>query len=237
MATSVFFAIGFTWTVEFAYGTPLLLELQVPPPLLALVWLCGPLTGLTVQPIVGALSDRSTNAWGRRRPFIAFFGATLCVAACLVGSAQTLNAPLVAIAGFIALDFSVNGMTAVARALVVDVDPRNQHKATQMAACGTVAGYLAGYLDLSLTGIPLSQLQLLCTVCVAVIVICVSHTCILAHEDPLKVSSTSRPVRTHILDPVFAVLAEFKSLPRSITAICFVQFWAWIGWFPFLFYA
>ncbi|ORY42285.1 hypothetical protein BCR33DRAFT_786494 [Rhizoclosmatium globosum] len=163
MATSVFFAIGFTWTVEFAYGTPLLLELQVPPPLLALHERVGPPS-----------------------PFIAFFGATLCVAACLVGSAQTLNAPLVAITGFIALDFSVNGMTAVARALVVDVDPRNQHKATQMAACGTVAGYLAGYLDLSLTGIPLSQLQLLCTVCVAVIVICVSHTCISAHEDPLK---------------------------------------------------
>lgn len=39
------------------------------------LWLAGPLTGLLLQPIIGALSDKSWSPrWGRRKPYI-FFGA------------------------------------------------------------------------------------------------------------------------------------------------------------------
>jgi maltose/moltooligosaccharide transporter len=39
------------------------------------LWLAGPLTGLFLQPIIGALSDKSWSPrWGRRKPYI-FFGA------------------------------------------------------------------------------------------------------------------------------------------------------------------
>jgi maltose/moltooligosaccharide transporter len=39
------------------------------------LWLAGPLTGLLLQPIIGALSDRSWSPrWGRRKPYI-FIGA------------------------------------------------------------------------------------------------------------------------------------------------------------------
>src|SRR2546430_3245464 len=34
-----------------------------------LLWLAAPLTGLLVQPIVGALSDRTWGRLGRRRPY------------------------------------------------------------------------------------------------------------------------------------------------------------------------
>lgn len=35
------------------------------------LWLAGPLTGLLLQPIIGAVSDRSWSpTWGRRKPFI-----------------------------------------------------------------------------------------------------------------------------------------------------------------------
>ena len=35
------------------------------------LWLAGPLTGLLLQPIIGAVSDRSSSpTWGRRKPFI-----------------------------------------------------------------------------------------------------------------------------------------------------------------------
>lgn len=36
----------------------------------SLVWIAGPLSGLVVQPIVGAIADESKSKWGRRRPFI-----------------------------------------------------------------------------------------------------------------------------------------------------------------------
>ena len=42
-----------------------------------LLWLAGPITGLLIQPIVGAMSDRTTTSLGRRTPYF-LVGAVLC---------------------------------------------------------------------------------------------------------------------------------------------------------------
>jgi maltose/moltooligosaccharide transporter len=44
---------------------------------LPLLQLAGPITGLVLQPIVGALSDRTQSRWGRRTPYF-LIGAVLC---------------------------------------------------------------------------------------------------------------------------------------------------------------
>jgi maltose/moltooligosaccharide transporter len=44
---------------------------------LPLLQLAGPITGLLIQPIVGAMSDRTQSKWGRRTPYF-LFGAVLC---------------------------------------------------------------------------------------------------------------------------------------------------------------
>ncbi len=44
---------------------------------LPLLQLAGPITGLLVQPIIGALSDRTTTRWGRRVPYF-IAGAIIC---------------------------------------------------------------------------------------------------------------------------------------------------------------
>lgn len=50
------------------------------------LWLAGPLTGLLLQPIIGAISDRSWSPrWGRRKPYI-FIGA-------IVGSIAMIMMP------------------------------------------------------------------------------------------------------------------------------------------------
>jgi maltose/moltooligosaccharide transporter len=50
------------------------------------LWLAGPLTGLLLQPIIGALSDKSWSPrWGRRKPYV-FIGA-------LVGSFAMIMMP------------------------------------------------------------------------------------------------------------------------------------------------
>lgn len=50
------------------------------------LWLAGPLTGLLLQPIIGAISDRSWSpTWGRRRPFI--------LAGALLGSIAMIMMP------------------------------------------------------------------------------------------------------------------------------------------------
>ncbi len=54
------------WTVELGYGTPYLLELGLSEDLTSLVWLAGPISGLVVQPLIGAISDSSTSKYRRR---------------------------------------------------------------------------------------------------------------------------------------------------------------------------
>ena len=43
---------------------------------LPLLWLAGPMTGLIIQPLVGALSDRTVTRFGRRTPYF-FIGAVM----------------------------------------------------------------------------------------------------------------------------------------------------------------
>jgi maltose/moltooligosaccharide transporter len=44
---------------------------------LPLLQLAGPLTGLIIQPIIGAMSDRTASKWGRRTPYF-ITGAIMC---------------------------------------------------------------------------------------------------------------------------------------------------------------
>ena len=44
---------------------------------LPLLQLAGPITGLVLQPIIGAMSDRTQSRWGRRTPYF-LIGAVLC---------------------------------------------------------------------------------------------------------------------------------------------------------------
>ena len=47
-----------------------------------MVWIAGPLSGLIMQPLVGAIADRSRSKWGRRRPFM--IGGAVVVGFCLL---------------------------------------------------------------------------------------------------------------------------------------------------------
>ncbi len=44
---------------------------------LPILQLAGPMTGLLIQPIIGAMSDRTNSRWGRRTPYF-LIGAILC---------------------------------------------------------------------------------------------------------------------------------------------------------------
>ncbi|MCJ1468478.1 hypothetical protein MMC07_007107, partial [Pseudocyphellaria aurata] len=44
-------------------------------------------------------------------------------------------------------------------------------------------------------------------------------------------------VKTGALKMIRKILRTTTHLPDRIQAICWIQFWAWIGWFPFLFYS
>jgi maltose/moltooligosaccharide transporter len=72
-----FFGIQFSFGLQQANMSPIYQYLGADESKLPLLWLAGPVTGLLVQPIVGAMSDRTTSRWGRRTPYF-LIGAILC---------------------------------------------------------------------------------------------------------------------------------------------------------------
>jgi hypothetical protein len=72
-----FFGIQFSFGLQQSNMSPIYAYLGADEGQLPLLWLAGPVTGLLVQPIVGAMSDRTVSRWGRRTPYF-LIGAILC---------------------------------------------------------------------------------------------------------------------------------------------------------------
>ncbi|MDM5177687.1 MFS transporter [Massilia sp. DJPM01] len=78
-----FFGIQFSFGLQQSSMSPIYNYLGADEASLPYLWLAGPVTGLIVQPIVGALSDRTVTRWGRRTPYF-LLGAILCSIGLLV---------------------------------------------------------------------------------------------------------------------------------------------------------
>ncbi|KAK6079084.1 sucrose transport protein [Seiridium cupressi] len=250
--------ITFTWGVEMTYCTPYLLSLGLTKSKTSLVWIAGPLSGLLVQPIVGAIADESKSKWGRRRPFIVV-GAVV-VAACLLAlgftkeivglfmadeeSGKTVTI-LVAILAIYAVDFSINAVMSAARSLMVDVLPMSKQQDgaawnSRMSAIGHMIGYAAGAVDLgAIFGNFLGDTQFKkLTVIAAFGILSSSLVTSLTVTERILVDIRKDPAhkggKLQVLRQIWSTILH---LPPRIRAICHAQFWAWIGWFPFLFYS
>src|ERR1035437_10803868 len=78
-----FLGIQFGWGLQMANMSPIYKYLGAADDQVSRLWLAAPLTGFIVQPIIGAMSDRTWGPLGRRRPYF-LTGAILSSAALLL---------------------------------------------------------------------------------------------------------------------------------------------------------
>ncbi|KAG0746441.1 hypothetical protein G6F57_000511 [Rhizopus arrhizus] len=252
--------VQFTWTVELSYGTPYLISLDLSKQLTALVWLAGPLSGLLVQPLIGAFSDKCTSRFGKRRPFIVGAGFLTCLSMVGIAYAKEFGAMIadryyesskdavhfysivVAVSSFYFLDFTLNAVQAICRALILDIPPLWQQEyanawSARMSNTAMVFGYFVGFMDLVkfLPWLGDSQMKVFCIVGTFVFIVTLGITCFAVKEkryidagdqDDLPWYSTFQ-----------YVWRAFRYLPKPIQSLCNTQFFAWMGWFPYLFYS
>lgn len=250
------------WSVELSNGSPYLLSLGLSKSLMALVWIAGPLTGTLVQPYVGMLSDNCRLPWGKRKPFMVggaaativslmFLAWTKEIVAGILGifgadsESQVVKVTtiIVAVIGVYVLDFAINTVQAAIRAFIVDCAPAHQQEAANAMASritgfGNIVGYIAGYVNLPkyLWFLGYTQFQVLCAIaCVALAsTIFVSVTTI-RERDPREEGPPKKD-KPGVLAFFFTIFKSIKRLPPQIKRVCQVQFCAWIGFFPLLFY-
>lgn len=73
-----FFGVQIAYALQSANISRIFATLGADPHSLSYFWILPPLAGLVIQPIVGSLSDRTWNRFGRRLPYL-LFGAILAV--------------------------------------------------------------------------------------------------------------------------------------------------------------
>lgn len=143
-----FFGLQYSFGLQQANMSPIYSYLGADESTLPLLWLAGPMTGLIVQPIIGAMSDKTISRWGRRRPYF-LLGAILCSLALFImpfSSSVWMAASILWI-----LDASNNITQEPYRAFVSDKLLKEQHAAgflTQSAftGLGQTLSYLTPFL-------------------------------------------------------------------------------------------
>lgn len=188
------FGLAFVWVVKYAVTSSFVRQALGGGPLVShIVWSLGPLSGLIVAPIVGALSDRCASRIGRRRPYIA--GGML---ACLLGMAIFASARrlaggkpgaaaiTIAVIGFAILDFASNVVMFPSRALLGDLVPPEQQHDVQSAAAviASVAEIIAGAYIFSWDE-PVTHIERIFFVAGVMMALSVSISLIVCKETPI----------------------------------------------------
>ncbi|MFC3879058.1 MFS transporter [Algoriphagus namhaensis] len=120
-----FFGIQYSFGLQQSAVNPIYDMLGAAPHEIPILNLAGPMTGLLIQPIIGALSDSTwSDRFGRRKPFF-FIGALFC-SICLFF--YPFSSSLWMAAGLLwVLDAANNTAMEPYRALIADVLPDEQY--------------------------------------------------------------------------------------------------------------
>lgn len=143
-----FFGLQYSFGLQQNSMSPIYKYLGANEAELPYLWLAGPMTGLIIQPIIGAMSDKTISRWGRRRPYF-LIGAIICSIGLFFmpySSALWMAASLLWI-----LDVGNNVTQEPYRAFVSDKLDKSQHSIgflTQSAYTGL--GQTLAYLTPSL---------------------------------------------------------------------------------------
>jgi solute carrier family 45, member 1/2/4 len=231
--------------------------------LTSLVWIAGPLSGVAIQPLMGVLSDRSRNSWGRRRPYIlgGAIGTILSMIflAWLEELMKTLTrfsygdaddgrfgtvVIIFAAFGIYILNTSIQPLQMGLRTLVIENCPRSQQEqasawTSRLTGVGNIIGYLAGITDLSrfAPSLFVTQFQGLCLVASVSLAIGVSMSCIAVTEKNPEEALLPTGDNSSFSSYFRQLLRTYRTMPWKIRRVCHIQFCAWMAWFPFLFYS
>jgi maltose/moltooligosaccharide transporter len=119
-----FFGVQFSFGLTQSAVNPLFLLIGAKPDQLPILNLAGPVTGLVIQPLIGAVSDRTWSPrWGRRRPFVTA-GAILC--AIILAVFPFVGVLWLGVVCFWLLDAGNNTSMEPYRAFISDRLPKSQ---------------------------------------------------------------------------------------------------------------
>lgn len=241
-----FFGLQFAWQMRIILSGPVTEQLGASPFLYGLIWLAGPFTGMVVQPLIGAMSDKTVSPFGRRRPYL-LAGALIASLALLLfpnsgriaQSFQNLlgfelpiwTGLLIAAVMIWVIDACVNVAQGPYRALVPDVVPEEQYSLANsyislaIGLGSVVAAGAAPFLKLVFgyqMSINAQFIMAALAFSLAMIWTCLK---IKEHQIPKVEHEEVEIEEKNFVSSV----KEFFQMSPEVGKICTMQFFTWIG--------
>ena len=147
-----FFGVQIAYALQSANISRIFATLGADPHTLSFFWVLPPLMGMIVQPIVGAMSDKTWCKWGRRKPYLYVGAIVAIIVMALLPNAGSFNMTVKAALAFGALmlmllDTSINMAMQPFKMMVGDmVNEEQKTKAYSIQSLLCNAGSLVGYL-------------------------------------------------------------------------------------------
>ena len=243
-----FFGLQFAWQMRIILSGPVTESLGASPLIYGLIWLAGPFTGMVVQPLVGAISDKTISPFGRRRPYL-LGGALIASLALLIfpNSANVaqflhnltgiefpaLTALFIAAIMIWVIDACINIAQGPYRALIPDVVPAEQHSIANSfisLAIGLGSVVAAGTAPF-LKYVFKYQMSVNAQFIMAAVAftLAMAWTCITIKEHSIRKEVELAHVAEKKEDNFLDSLKDFFAMSPEVSKICLMQFFTWIG--------
>uniref|UniRef100_K3WAQ2 Major facilitator superfamily (MFS) profile domain-containing protein n=1 Tax=Globisporangium ultimum (strain ATCC 200006 / CBS 805.95 / DAOM BR144) TaxID=431595 RepID=K3WAQ2_GLOUD len=236
-------AIQMTWAAQWAALGPYL-GTMLPKYAVQLTQVIGPTTGILVAPTVGVFSDRSTNPWGRRRPFIFFASVTSVICWILMGFTRELGEALgdyglgkenenthrpwtafFTVFFYAWMDITVNVVQTPMFLMIADFAGERQTTGAAIGQGWSTIGSImvAGYIYIF--GAAHKTLKSFLGLLSAIMMVTVIIACIAGKETPLtKDENSNSSSWDQIKNAFYSIIQGLKTLPGPLIAYCIVFF-------------
>lgn len=241
-----FFGVQIAYALQSANISRIFATLGADPHSLSYFWILPPLMGIVVQPIIGSLSDRTWNRFGRRVPYL-FVGALVAVLVmCLLPNAGSFGmavstAMIFGVISLMLLDTSINMAMQPFKMLVgdnVNEEQKGLAYSIQSFLCnaGSLAGYVFPFLfaaigisNVAPAGVIPDSVIYSFYVGATILILCVIYTTLKVREYPPQEYELYHPTSRDGEEKkesgnMFVLL---KNAPSQFWTVGLVQFFCW----------
>jgi solute carrier family 45 protein 1/2/4 len=241
-------ATNMAWAAQWAALGPYL-STMLPNFAVQLTQIIGPVSGIIVGPSVGVFSDRSTNKFGRRRPFLIIAAFTSIVCWILMGYTREIGDALGDVGSglegevtdrkwtsfftvffYIWMDVTVNVVQTPAMLMIADFAGDRQTTGAALGQAWSTFGALAiaGYIEAF--GPAYNSMHWFMGMLSIIMAVCVAVACFAAKEKPLDTSTLPKETTWQSIVHAFASIYHgIMALPGVLVAFAFVFFFVCYG--------
>ena len=239
-----FFGVQIAYALQSANISRIFATLGADPHSLSYFWILPPLAGIIVQPIIGALSDKTWCRFGRRIPYL-FVGALVAVLVmCLLPNAGSFGMSVAAAMIFglfslMFLDTSINIAMQPFKMMVGDmVNEKQKGLAYSIQSFLCNAGSLAGYMfpfifaavgisNVAPKGVIPDSVIYSFYIGAAILILCVIYTTAKVKEYPPQLYAEYHVINEEEKQEKTNVFKLLANAPKAFWTVGLVQFFCW----------